>query len=220
MGDLSMVNDNRAKDELEKILNQSEYQVYYQDNRNFLEIWWENFKSWISDLLTDWLSSFQASSGVAKSFFLLLLILGVSLFVLVIFLLVRRIRRKRRFKGLQPLQSNQEDWSYDKHLKEANVQETKENYSVATRHLFLALLLYFDDKEWLVAKIWKTNWEYYDELFKVNPEAAEQFFHLALIFDQVTYGERSMDKLKYDEFKGKVLSWFMATDNRSNGKMH
>ena len=67
--------------------------------------------------------------------------------------------------------------------------------------MFLALLLYFHEKEWLEARIWKTNWEYYEEIRKVNQEWADQFYHLALLFDEATYGERKVDKEEYIRFE-------------------
>ena len=81
------------------------------------------------------------------------------------------------------------------------------DYTLSTRHLFLALLLYFHEKEWLEARIWKTNWEYYDELKKVNQEWAEQFYHLAYFFDEVTYGERNVQKEEYIQFHNEAMKW-------------
>ncbi|MFK4996929.1 DUF4129 domain-containing protein [Bacillus sp. N9] len=58
-----------------------------------------------------------------------------------------------------------------------------------------------------MARVWKTNGEYYEELKKVNPKWANEFHHLALIFDEVTYGEKSVQKEEYVPFYIKAMKW-------------
>ncbi|WP_218212222.1 hypothetical protein, partial [Pseudomonas sp. 2822-15] len=90
------------------------------------------------------------------------------------FLIARTVNRKRIYRDHKPLEAMKElNWSYQNHLDEALRKERLQDYSLATRHLFLALLLYFHDVKWLEARIWKTNWEYYEELKQVNEESAE-----------------------------------------------
>jgi hypothetical protein len=105
------------------------------------------------------------------------------------------------------------NWSFQQHLIEARKLEDLEDYTLSTRHLFLALLLYFHEKEWLVAKIWKTNWEYYDELRKVNQQCADQFYLLASFFDEVTYGERKVQKKEYIQFQMGAMKWFEENES-------
>lgn len=71
----------------------------------------------------------------------------------------------------------------------------------------MALLLFFHDKEWLEAKLWKTNWEYYDELRKVKQAWADEFYDLALVFDEVAYGEYEIDQVEYNQFREKTFAW-------------
>ena len=71
------------------------------------------------------------------------------------------------------------------HEKKDYELESSGEYSQATRHLFLAILLFFDEKGWLVAKRWKTNWEYYDELVRTDKKRAERFFDFALLYYKV-----------------------------------
>ena len=108
-------------------------------------------------------------------------------------------------------------WSFQKHLNEAKRQEELAQYSHATRHLFLALLLFFHEKEWLEARIWKTNWEYYEELKKVNTDYANQFYDLALLFDEATYGEKSVDQKEFEQFRHAVMNWFGELDEQGLG---
>jgi hypothetical protein len=108
----------------------------------------------------------------------------------------------------KPLQHLAEkDWSYKDHLAESQKLEEKEDYSLAVRHLFLALLLNFHEREWLQARKWKTNWEYYEELQKVNKEWAEQFYSLALKFDEAAYGEREIKHEEFIPYKQTAMKW-------------
>ncbi|WP_268872907.1 DUF4129 domain-containing protein [Neobacillus fumarioli] len=68
-------------------------------------------------------------------------------------------------------------------------------------------MLYFHEKNWLEARIWKTNWDYYDELRRVDLQEADQFYRLAQIFDEVTYGERTVSKEEYVQFKQEAMKW-------------
>src|SRR5690625_6609250 len=42
--------------------------------------------------------------------------------------------------------------------------EQNKNYSLAIRYQFLILLVKLDQREWILKKSWKTNWDYYQEL--------------------------------------------------------
>lgn len=202
------VNEDRARDELESILNRREYQVYYEDNRNSLQIWWDNLKAWLTGWLDEFFFNLGAPAGVANG--LLIMVIGILIFVFgfAILRLVRKVQKKRAFQNKKPLQSLKEKhWSFSDHLAEAEKQETQGSYQPAVRHLFLALLLYFDEKEDLKARTWKTNGEYYEELRRVNPEKAEHFYRLAVQFDQVTYGDRPIIKRDYESYRNETLQW-------------
>ena len=212
-----MKNVNQAKDSLETILNQSEYQIYLQDNRNFIQVWWDNIKAWISDLFSSWLSSLQPTSSVGDALVVLLLIAAVILVFFFIFLSSRNWLRKRSLKNYQPLHHLKEhDWSSLDHFQEANRLETQLAYAEATRHLFLSFLLILHEKEWLEARMWKTNWEYYAELQATKSDLASDFYQLALIFEEVTYGEKKIpekDFFSYRERIKKGLDDFKRSDD-------
>ncbi|MBY7141539.1 DUF4129 domain-containing protein [Virgibacillus sp. NKC19-3] len=196
------------REELEDILDQPEYQIYYEDNRNFLEVWWDQLKNWFHDLLSDILPSLEPTQGVASIILMVLIGIVVVLIGFVVFLAFRKGRRSRTFRDYQPLQSmNEKDWTYHDHLTEARKQENSENYTGATRHMFLALLFYFHAKNWLIVRNWKTNGEYVAELKEVNQQIADPFYHLALVFDQVVYGERHLQKSEYIPFRDEIMGW-------------
>ncbi|HET7657838.1 MAG TPA: DUF4129 domain-containing protein [Bacillales bacterium] len=215
-----MANAEEAKHDLQRILSQQEYRVYYQDHQSFLGYWWNRAKDWIADLLSRWFSSFEPSNGLANIILLALIAAILALIGIVLFHSIRTIRRKRTFRDPQPLLSmSEEQWTSSHHLSEAKRQETEGNYTYAVRHTFLALLLFFHEKGWLEARNWKTNWEYYDELAKVDKNSAEAFYHLALIFDQVFYGERQMQQEEYISYRDKAMSWLRKneTQRKRNG---
>jgi len=208
-----MDNVDDARDELEKILNETEYTNYSDQPRNVFSIWLEKVKEWIADQLALLLPSLDKTSMLAGPILTIIIVTMLLLMVFVLLLVVRNRSRKRKFRKTPPLQSTKEiDWSYQMHVIEAMRHESLEKFSSATRHLFLALLLYFHEKEWLEARIWKTNWEYYEELKKVNQQSADQFQHLAYFFDEATYGEREVQKEDYVQFQKEVMKYLGEAD--------
>ena len=203
-----MLNENNARDGIKDILEGEEYQAYLQSNQGLLAGWWEKAKDWIRDLLGNIDPALEPTGGAASGILITLLVIGVAILLYFAFMAVRNGVRKRKFRSNKPLQSMDEmEWSYSSHLEEAHEQEALGNYSKATRHMFLALLLYFHEKEYLEARVWKTNWEYYDELRKVNQKWADRFYMLALLFDEVAYGEREVSEDEYIHYKQEAHGW-------------
>lgn len=211
-----MIKATHAKQQLQNILSQDQYQVYYEDHRNFLQIWWDKAKQWVLDQLTNWFASFEPSNGLASIILIVIVVAILTLLVLVLFLSIRGLKRKRTFHDDQPLRAmRQQPWTFQGHLAEAERQESGKNYTYAVRHMFLALLFSFHEKGWLKAKSGKTNWEYYDELRKVNKDSAQAFYQLALIFDEVFYGEHEMKQDEYADYRDKAMGW-LPTDTANN----
>jgi hypothetical protein len=205
---MKMLDPSKARDTLEEILNRKEYKVYENGSKGFLETWWEKAKEWVANQLSKLFPSMESASNASGPVLIAIITLGVLFFFIFAFFMVRTSRRNRLFREKKPLQSRKEmNWTYPKHLLEAKKQEEAGEYSLATRHVFLALLLFLHEKEWLVARIWKTNWEYYEELRKVHQQRAEQFFHLADFFDEVSYGERKVNSEEYKKFSIEVNRW-------------
>ncbi|MBY0120460.1 DUF4129 domain-containing protein [Bacillus sp. S/N-304-OC-R1] len=203
-----MLDKELAQEELQKILEGNEYRVYYDQSQNLFQLWWKEAKKWISDRLSNLFPSFEPSGNVSSFILIVMIIIIIALLGFVLFFTLRNRMRNRLLRNNNPLQSNIElNWTYHQHMNEAEKQELLGNYNLSTRHMFLALLLYFHEKEWLEARIWKTNWEYYDELQKVNSRWADQFFYLAYLFDEATYGERNINKEEYSRFKKEAMFW-------------
>lgn len=200
-----MLDSDKAREDLEGILKTEEYQVYYKDSKGLIETWWEKAKEWIASQLEKLFPEIESASGASGPILIAVIVIVIILLAFSVFFLIRNTRRNRILRKQKPLQSmNEMKWTYQRHLEEAEKHEQLEEYTVATRHLFLALLLFFHEKGMLEARIWKTNWEYYEELRKVNQQNADQFYYLAHFFDEVTYGERKVQQEEYQQFQNEA----------------
>ncbi|GIN90935.1 DUF4129 domain-containing protein [Siminovitchia terrae] len=213
-----MLDADQARERLQEILNKAEYKVYENQTKGFLQSWWDSAKEWIVRQLEKLFPSHEAASAAAGPVLILIAVLIVIVLGLVVYFVVRHTRRSRRYRDKSPLQSMSElDWTSERHLAEVLKLEKQQDYSMAARHLFLATLLYFHQKNWLEARIWKTNWEYYDELKKFNRNWADQFYHLARVFDEVTYGERKLEKEEYGQFRKEAMEWLEEPEKTMKG---
>lgn len=203
-----VLKEPEAREQLEEILDGQEYQVYYLDSRNTLQIWWDEFKAWLADLLSRLFPSMENTSGTAGNIMVLLIFLVILILAVFVITYLVKSNRFGRNKKNKPFQSGMGlEWSFQQHVDEAKRFEEVEDYSLATRHLFLGLLLNFHERQWLEAKIWKTNWEYYDELRREQKDLAEFFFNFALLFDRATYGKQKIEKDDYLFFRDVALKW-------------
>ncbi|WP_408007887.1 DUF4129 domain-containing protein [Rossellomorea aquimaris] len=201
-----MFKEDVARDKMQDILNGSEYKAYASEN--VLTKLWENAKEWLAEKLANLFPSLVPTSEVASSLFIIIIIVVVLVLLVTLTLSIRNGLRRRKFRYNKPLQTmNEMQWSFESHLAEAKRQEELEEYSLATRHMFLALLLFFHEKEWLEARVWKTNWDYYEELRRVHEGKADRFYHLAILFDEVAYGERFILKEEYEKYRNEAKSW-------------
>ncbi|GGA82830.1 DUF4129 domain-containing protein [Ornithinibacillus halotolerans] len=201
-----MIDIDRAREKIDQIVNTREYQLYYEDNRNFLQRWWDSVKEWFMELFETLFGSITPSSGLASAVVVIVSIVVLIAVFLAIFLVIRYYRRKHHYKDTTELfRTHEKDWTYDDHIKKAKGEEEKENLQNATRHLFLALLLFFREKGFIETRIWKTNTDYYTELTKVNRQTAIEFYKLANQFDAVVYGEQRVEVHSYQQYKQTVL---------------
>jgi cbb3-type cytochrome oxidase subunit 3 len=210
-----MENPDRARVRLEEILSQREYQIYYEDNRNFIQIMWDRVTEWFQELLAELFSGLEPSNAFADTLFVILIGIVILLAIAVVFFIVRSKRRQRALREQHPFQSvNELEWSVGRHLKEADKQASNEYYSLAVRHQFLALLLYFHDRELLQAHVWKTNWDYFAELERKDKQRATAFFELARIFDEAVYGEHDIKQAEYEKYRESVRKWMQKTGEK------
>lgn len=198
-----------AKEQFEDILHQKEYQIYYEDNRNLLQ----RLKDWIVDLLAKLLEkvfpALESTTNIAGILVTIIVIIVVFILAIMLTRISKNISRKRKFQSSVPLTNLHElEWTYEDHFETAYKKEKSLQYGHAVRHLFLALLLYYHEINWLKAEIWKTNWDYFEELRKTNRSSANVFYELMKLFDDVTYGKRMVTADEYHAYKQKVKDLF------------
>lgn len=213
-----MLNENDAKKEIKEILNTHEFKMYEAKEPNIIQKWWSAMKEWLIELLIKWFPSVEKAEGIADTILIVVLLLIVLILLVITFLLVRNRVNKRRYKEKAPLVHKHEmDWTSDMHIKEAETYELAGDYSLATRHLFLGHLLYLHEKNLLEAKIWKTNWEYYEELRKENDGLAKEFQQIAQDFEDVTYGYMEMSKEDYEILRQIVIQRLTSHSTNREG---
>ncbi|UOQ49209.1 DUF4129 domain-containing protein [Gracilibacillus caseinilyticus] len=193
----------KEREQLKKILQQDEYQVYQQDNRSIIEKIYDHISSWISDLLDNMFQSFEPGSTAGNIIVVVLVISLAVILVLGILTFTTFMVRRKKWSSYQPFLKNTElSWDYQQHMRMVATYEAEANYQLAIRHQFLALLLRLEEYHLLTIQQWKTNREYYEELNKRDRHIASSFYRLAVQFEHVTYGEKTVqqtDYLKYQE---------------------
>ncbi|WP_058305867.1 DUF4129 domain-containing protein [Gracilibacillus massiliensis] len=207
------------REQLKEILSNKEYQVYYEDNRSFIEKIWDRIKEWLGDILSKVFESFDPSTTVGNSIITVIVLVILLAVVIGIVAIVMTVTRRKRLKNHQPFaSSNQLEWGYQEHLDVAKQYASEEAYRLATRHQFLAFLLLLNEKSLLTAKLWKTNWDYYDELKQSKHALAQDFYQLALFFDKSAYGEQQITQEDYQNYQAKITDWidFIARNNHSD----
>lgn len=199
----------QAKEKLDQILEQDEYQVYYEEQENLFQYLLTQIGEWLLRMFQKLFPQIQITDQAVDVTMYILGAVGIMVLVLLIVLIKRNLTSNRTSRSkAYPVQHKDElAWSSDKHLLEASSYKQKGDYQQAIRHVFLAMLLYFDQQKWIEARVWKTNWDYYEELKKVNLVWATQFYELAQRFDEVTYGEREVDEQEYESYRQQALEW-------------
>lgn len=192
----------KGREDLEKILNKQEYQVYYEDHRSL----WQKLLAWFMEMIEKlFMKLFPAlgsTTNIAGIVVTVLVIIIVIILMLVMFNLWRKRKIQRAYEQTIPLSSLHEmEWTYEDHFSKAKDRELEGDYKQSIRHLFLGLLLFYDHIDWLKAEAWKTNWEYYRELERKTREGADSFNKLAPTFDAVTYGRKEVNEKQFNEFK-------------------
>ncbi|TXL64428.1 DUF4129 domain-containing protein [Cerasibacillus terrae] len=201
-----MLDAEKAKEQIADILRKEEYRVYNQQNEGLLASLWNKAKEWLVEQLMKLFPSAETAGSVANFIIVIILLVVIILIGIGIYFFIRYRGKNKRLRDRSPLQNLAEkDWTYQMHVQEAKRTEDIQAYTLAARHLFLALLLYFHEQEWLERRIWKTNWEYYAELKSVHKEWAEAFYRMAKVFDEITYGERKLTKEEYMDYRKQVM---------------
>jgi hypothetical protein len=205
-----MKDAKQARKELSEILEDREYTVYQDQGESFLEKLREKFFTWLEGLFPQ----IEFSSGSSGAFPFIMILAGVLFIGIVVFAAARAAKKQKILHEQQPLDRASEiSWSYKKHLEEAGKYEEARDLTKGARHIFLALLLWFNEHGWLKAKIWKTNWDYYEELKRTDTKTAEIFYSLSALFDRAAYGGQSIKPSEFQQYKKEALR---LMDNSAN----
>ncbi|UOQ84199.1 DUF4129 domain-containing protein [Gracilibacillus salinarum] len=192
----------KEREQLEKILQQDEYQVYQQDNRSIIEKIYDRISNWLSDLLDNLFQSFVPGSTTGNIIVVVLVISIAVILILGILAFTTFMVRKKKWSSYQPFEKDAElAWDYHQHMQMAATYETEANYPLAIRHQFLAMLLRLEEYQLLTIQQWKTNREYYEELNSRDRPIASSFYQLALQFEHATYGEKTVQQTDYAKYQ-------------------
>jgi hypothetical protein len=202
---LKTIDPKQANHELEKILAEKQYQIYYRKDQNTLADLLDSLQAWINRHLAKLLPEQEFRDDVSE--WISYGMVGVGIFV-VLFLLIlfsSRVVREKRFYA-KPVVTEQElELSTKSHLREAEQYYEAGDLRQALRHLFLAYLLYLDEKKWIEARAWKTNGEYEGELQETQRDRAAEFRKFAHTFEATWYGGRQVTADSYLDYRNQVI---------------
>lgn len=204
---MTPLNPNQAHHEIQTILSSSDYQRYYANHQNFLTQLWNQFKQMIQHFLQRLFPGIHISNSTSQ--WVLYLVVGLILLFLLflIFKLWTRFTQVGRYRYHAFSSEAELAQSVASHLKTAEEWASEGDFKRATRSIFLALILQLNNVEKIVAKPWKTNFEYTSELERQSDVDAQRFADFALFFDEIVYGNHPIEEEGYKNYHQKTTAW-------------
>jgi hypothetical protein len=208
---------NQAREELERILSEKEYQVYYKSNQNFLMDLLDRIQRWLESVLEKLFPNIEIQPQTPEWMSYGVAAIGITIIVILLILVARSFIREGRFKK-QPVATTDELVSSTaQHLQKGQQLADNGEYRFALRHVFLAYILYLDEKNLIEARAWKTNLEYHQELSERLQHTAEVFYSFSKVFEEVMYGKRPITKDDYEQYVKQVTDWMDSNDRDAEG---
>ncbi|KRF19471.1 DUF4129 domain-containing protein [Paenibacillus sp. Soil787] len=173
------------KEQLEQILNQSEYTAYEVKENGSIWAWLKPFfrkiKSWlpdfqVSDSVTDWLTI-----GVVVT------LLGIAAFA--IYWFVKQIIWQKRIRSDAYLPVGEISRSYRFYWQQAAELRGTGDLREGVRSVFLSFLFFMEAKRMIRVEKWKTNWEYAEELEGSASSLVPLFHDSSVLFERIWYGK-------------------------------
>ncbi|WP_281974367.1 DUF4129 domain-containing protein [Halobacillus litoralis] len=203
-----MYSSNEDKEQLREILEQQEYQAYEQDSSRFTDRLLDVIADWLMEAFNTFFPNWEVTESNVHGLIYFIGFFGLGLLIFFLVKLSGNLSGEKERRGQGTFASSVSlEWSTDKHWREADELAAHGNLTEAARHVFLGMLLAFDEKGWVDTKAWKTNGDYHRELAGVQQEMGDAFGKLALTFDQITYGNRTMYESEYEQFRQKAFTW-------------
>lgn len=203
---------SNPKKQLEEILNQEEYQAYYVEQESVFQQVIESIGKWLSNLFHSLFPNAEINSPQVEGLLYFIGIIGLGLLVFLLFRMKKSVTSYSDYASTKPMKdAESKEWKYEDHMRAAAQLKSDGKTTEAARHVFLAMLLYFEERGWLTVQIWKTNGDYYQELRKINLALAEDFQGLAILFDRVTYGKQTLSEAEYDNYYTQARQWMGQT---------
>ncbi|MBN9654492.1 DUF4129 domain-containing protein [Halobacillus sp. GSS1] len=203
-----MSQSTEGKEQLKEILERQEYQAYEQESQTASQHLLDIVTEWVKEMLEAWFPNFQVSDSAINGWIYFFGFIGMGLLLFLVIKLVTRLSGEKKLSEKRTFSMTSDlAWSSEKHVQEADARATEGQFSEAARHVFLGMLLDFDNRDLVEVKTWKTNGDYEKELLDSDHRLVADFSFLAKTFDQITYGNRILQKEEYDEFRLRALQW-------------
>jgi hypothetical protein len=215
---LKNIDPLKAREELENILSQKEYQAYYREDKNTLADLLDRLQAWLNGYLLKLLPEPEIRETTSEWISYGMVGLGIVIVLLLLLVFSSKVVRENRFYSKPVGTENEFIQSPESHLQEAEKRLEEGDLRSAQRHLFLAYLLSLDQKQWIETRAWKTNGEYMDELQSTQSETAKTFRTLAHRFEATWYGGRHISREDYMEFRQQVVSFVTNEDGHMKGE--
>ena len=207
-----VINDILSSDEFqsEKLTDLSKFNKI----KDFINSIIEKINKFIQDIL-DWffkLFRFKGSRGslvgLEKTSEIVITIIGVVLIVVLAMILIKiilKILRKYSFK--KDLADELEELSKtpEEPLKLALYYKEKKEYRQSFRYFFIALLVYFNEKDLIKIQRFKTNRIYLRELYDSNNKSANESKSFFQAFDLYWYGKREVNEEILDSWQSRYM---------------
>jgi cbb3-type cytochrome oxidase subunit 3 len=204
--------------ELKKISVQHEAKVFsdrefiYDTNVKPSKSWFDIFWEWLMKMLGKPIEkSPRASYNAMRIFFIVLFIVGV------VFLLYKSTFAKALSKNSKSIESSSfADLPDD--IEGINVNELiqqaiqNKNYRLAVRWCFLQVLQTLNRQSIIAWQPSKTNQEYLYELNEISLQ--ENFKNFSRVFDNVWYGEKTINEFDCIEYKNRVESFIANVERK------
>ncbi|WP_309122494.1 DUF4129 domain-containing protein [Paenibacillus sp.] len=192
------------KEELLDILSQREFTDYLKEaeepGQNLLLYWLERLFDALGKLFPE--LEMAEGSGDALGYAIigggLVALAALSLFLFRLLWVERRALRRKAAASADEMETAPAGL-----LDRSRTAAANGAYREASRLLFLALLLGFQERGLLRVTDWKTNWEYAEELAGKGGAAA-LFRSSAVRFDAIWYGGRDIAPAEYDGWRREV----------------